>query len=94
MERRPQVPVFVHEAERFLIIGVEVQPTRLQSVGNRDAPDRTAGLREMLGDSDGLEHAHRARRHRAGAAIERCLTARRRIGGIDKDGGNAARVEC
>ena len=44
MERCPQVAVLMHEAERLAIVGIEVQPAGLQTVGNRDAPDRAAGL--------------------------------------------------
>ncbi len=33
-----QVPVLVHETERFVIVGVEVKPSRLQPVGNGNAP--------------------------------------------------------
>ena len=39
------------------------------------APDRAAGLGQVIGNADRLEHPHRARRDRAGAAVE-CGVAR------------------
>ena len=61
MKRRAQVPVLMHEAERLLIVRVEVETARLETVGNGDPPDRAARLSKMIGDTDRLEHAHRAR---------------------------------
>ena len=63
------------------------------AVGDRDPPDRTAPFGQMIGDADGLEHAHRARRNRARAAVERRVAARARVGGIDEDRGKPARIE-
>jgi hypothetical protein len=60
LERGAQVAVLVHPAQRFVIVGIEVEAPRLQAVGDRDAPDRAARLGEMVGDADRLEHAHRA----------------------------------
>ena len=66
-----RLPVLVHEAERLVIVGIEVKPARLQPVGDRDPPDRAARLGQMVGDADRLQHAHRARRDGAGASVER-----------------------
>ena len=44
MERRAKVPVLVHEAERLLVVGIEMKRAGLQPVGNRDSADRAARL--------------------------------------------------
>ena len=71
MERSAQMAIFVHEAERLVVVRLEVEAAGLQSVGDRDLPDRAAWLGQMLGDADRLQHPHRARRDGAGPAVER-----------------------
>ena len=46
LERRAQVPVLVHPAERLIVLGVEVQSAGLQPVGDGNRADRAAGSRQ------------------------------------------------
>src|SRR4051794_2083926 len=47
MKRASQVAVLVHPAEWLAIIGVEMKRARLESVGDRDPPDRATRLGKM-----------------------------------------------
>ena len=47
----------------------------------------------MIGDADRFEHPHRAGGDGAGAAVEGGVVPQVGVGGIDDDGGQAARVE-
>jgi len=58
LKRGAEVAILVHEAERLLVVGVEVQRARGKTVGDCDPPDRASGLRKMVGDPDRLKHAH------------------------------------
>ena len=43
-QRGAQMAVLVHPAERLVVVGIELQPARLEPVGDRDAADRAARL--------------------------------------------------
>ena len=92
-ERRAQMAVLVHPAERLVVVGLELEPAGLEPVGDRDAADRATRLGQMIGDPDRLEHAHRARRYRAGPAVERGAGPLLGVGGINDDRRHAAGVE-
>src|SRR4051812_9566680 len=47
-----QVAVFVHPAERLIVLGLEMQTAGSKSIGHRDLPDRAARLGEMVGNAD------------------------------------------
>ena len=45
MQRGAQIAVLVHETERLAVVRIEMKAAGLQPVGDRDPPDRAAGLR-------------------------------------------------
>src|SRR5436190_23471843 len=93
LKGRAHIAVLVHPPQGFAVIRIEVKAARLDPVGHRDPPNWTARFGEMADDAYRLEHAHRARRNRAGPPIERTTATWRRIGRVDNDRRQTTRIE-